>query len=351
MGARLNSRLGSKDSGAARSTDTELHRRNVCNHVCDKECLLIDSMDAIHQELERIAKSVVGTVGVCAQHLESSQRVDYNAGVRFPMGSAYKLPIVAYVLALVDRGQLSLEQMVQVHQSDLSPGSGSIQALLYQPGLILSVRNLIELTLVISDNTASDVLLRLAGGPHAVTRFLRDSGVGDIRIDRPTKYLVADKYGLAGLATTETWSLDQYHQLFERLTEDEVKAAAARFTRDERDTMTPDAMVALLVQVCTTDLITTASRDILLSTMQRSQTGEGALRGMLPPGVTVAHKTGTLAQVAANDVGIITLPAEAGHIAIAVCVQSPEAKGEASSTCQRVIAHSARAAYDHFLFH
>lgn len=311
---------------------------------------MVDSRDAIHQELTRLAKSVTGTVGVCVQHLESSQRIDYNANVRFPMASAYKLPIVTHVLALVDRGQLTLEQMVQVHQSDLSPGSGSIQALLYQPGLILSVRNLIELTLVVSDNTANDVLLRLVGGPQAVTQFLRDNSISDIRIDRPTKNLVADKYGLTGLGTNENWSLDQYRNLFERLTEEEANAAAARFADDERDSMTPAAMVALLVQVCTTGLLTFTSRDILLSTMQRCQSGEGSLKGMLPPGVIVAHKTGTLAQVVANDVGIITLPGEAGHLAIAVCVKSPEANGDASSICQRVIAHSARAAYDYFLF-
>jgi hypothetical protein len=74
-----------------------------------------------------------------------------------------------------------------------SPGSGAIQTLLSHPGLFLSVQNLIELTLVISDNTAANVLLRLAGGPLAVTQFLEANSVDDIRIDRYTKYLVADR--------------------------------------------------------------------------------------------------------------------------------------------------------------
>jgi beta-lactamase class A len=101
-------------------------------------------MDAIHQEFARLAQSIIGTVGACVQHVESRQRIDYNASVRFPMASVFKLPIVVYVLSLIDRGQLALDHMIEVRQSDLSPGSGTIQALLYQPGLMLSVRNLLE---------------------------------------------------------------------------------------------------------------------------------------------------------------------------------------------------------------
>ncbi len=109
-------------------------------------------------------------------------------------------------------------------------------------------------------------------------------------------------------------------------------------------------MVDLLVKVVTTGLLTPSSRTLLLNMMQRCQTGEGALKGMLPPGVVVAHKTGTFAQVVDSDVGIITLPDDAGHLALAVCVQSPEAKKDPSSACQRLIAHIARSAYDYFLF-
>ena len=308
-------------------------------------------MDVIHQELARLAKSVTGTVGICVQHIESRQRIDYNASVHFPMASTFKLPVATYVLSLVDQGQLALDQMIEVRQSDLSPGSGTIRALLSQPGLILSVQNLLELTLVISDNTAADVLLRLVGGPLAVTQFLKANGIDNIRIDRFTKYLVADKYGIVGLNPNDNWLLAHFQNLFEQLTPEQMQVAAARFAEDERDITTPEAMVELLLKIYTTGLLAPSSRDILLDITQRCQSGEGALKGMLPPGIVVAHKTGCLAEVVANDVGIITLPNGVGHVAIAVCVKSPEAKGDASSACQRVIAHMARAAYDYFLFH
>ncbi|HEX9028063.1 MAG TPA: serine hydrolase [Anaerolineales bacterium] len=72
---------------------------------------------------------------------------------------------------------------------------------------------------------------------------------------------------------------------------------------------------------------------------------------MLTADIAVAHKTGTLGEVVANDVGIITLPSDAGHGAIAVCVQSKEAVGDSASVCQKTIAQIARATFDYFLLH
>ena len=68
---------------------------------------------------------------------------------------------------------------------------------------------------------------------------------------------------------------------------------------------------------------------------------------MIPFDTDVAHKTGSLREMAINDVGIITLPDEAGHLAITVFIRSPE---KADEECERVIAHIARSVYDFFLF-
>jgi beta-lactamase class A len=307
-------------------------------------------MDTLYAELAHIATTVRGTVGICAQHIESQHRIAYNADARFPMASAFKLPVAVYLLTLVDRGLLQLDQLIEVHPNDISPGSGLIQSLLFHPGLLLSLANLLELTLVISDNTASDVLLRLVGGPQVVTHFLRENGLHDIRLDRFTKHLVVDKYGLNELASPDAWSLERFRTRFKQLTPAEQSAAAATFSQDERDTTTPAAMTDLLVKIATTDVLAAEHRAMLLEVMQRCQTGTGAIKGMLPPDTLVAHKTGTLAEVVANDVGIITLPQTAGHLAIAVCVTSPDVQSDAASACQRVIVHSTRAVYDYYRF-
>ncbi|HEX7973915.1 MAG TPA: class A beta-lactamase [Anaerolineales bacterium] len=308
-------------------------------------------MDTIQREITRLANIVSGTVGVYALHMETGQATGIQADVRFPMASTFKVPIAVRVLSLVDQGQLALGQLIEVRPSDLCPGSGMIQSILYQPGLVLSVQNLLELMLVISDNTACDVLLRVAGGPQAVTDFLHAQGIEGVRVDRYTKTMVADKFGISGLPAGDDWTLGRFRQVYDQLTPEEKTAAAQRFAADERDTTTPAAMVRLLAAVYAGDILVPGSRDVLLNIMQRCQTGEGALKGMLTPDIVVAHKTGTMGEVVANDVGMITLPFDAGHIAIAVCIQSREAVGEASSACQKTIAHIARAAFDYFLFH
>ena len=307
-------------------------------------------MDSIYREWERLAGSIVGSVGVCVEHFESRRRLDFNAGRRFPMASVFKLPVALHVLSLVDQGRLSFEQRVEVRRNELSPGSGTIRTSPSHPGMVLSVAELIELSLTISDNTASDVLLRLAGGPPAVTRFLRSIGSDDVRVDRSAKGLMADKNGIAGLQPDEGWSLERYQQLLAQRRPEDARAAAARFAEDDRDTMTPAAIVDLLRRILDSELLSRSSREVLLETMGRCRTGEGALKGMLPPGTGVAHKSGTLVGVVANDVGVITLPADGGRLVMAVCVKSPEASRDPSSLCQRVIAHAGRAAYDYFLF-
>lgn len=304
----------------------------------------------IHTELARITAAVPGTVGICAEHVESRQRIEYNAGERFAMASTFKLPLALYLLSLAERGTLQIDRLAEVYPSDISPGSGIVQSLLFHPGLQLSIANLLELTLVISDNTASDVLLRVAGSPQAVTQYLLEHDLADIRLDRYAKQLVADRYGMNELALAGSWSLDRYRARFDQLTEAEMSAAALTFSDDMRDSTTPAAMTNLLVRLATAELLAPDHRAMLLAIMQRCQTGAGALKGMLPPDVPVAHKTGTLTEVVANDVGIITLPDDAGHLAIAVYVKSPEARSDPASPCQRVIAHSARAVYDYFRF-
>ena len=87
--------------------------------------------------------------------------------------------------------------MLDVTAADLHPGSGTLSPLLAQPGVSLSIRNLMELMLRISDNSATDMLLARAGGSEAVTARMRALGIDGIRVDRPTALLIADRYGAA----------------------------------------------------------------------------------------------------------------------------------------------------------
>lgn len=299
----------------------------------------------LEREIVRAAKAAGGTVGVSAVHIESGRRFTLNGGERFPMASTYKIPIAVQLLTRVDQGEITLDRMIELKPSDLRPGGGILTALLNKPGVALSVRNLLELMLLISDNSATDLLLRLAGGPEAVTARMRALGIRDMEISRPTINLIADAAGYA-LPPEKEWTPELFKKLDEPAPPESRKAASQKFEADPRDTSTPEAMVMLLERIFRGDLLKQENGTLLLDVMKRCRTGTARLKGILPAETVVAHKTGTIGGIT-NDAGIITLPDDAGHVAIAVFVKSSEKE---TPERERAIAHIARAVYDFFLF-
>lgn len=302
--------------------------------------------DRLHAEIERIVEGTEGVVGVSVVHLESGTTLSYNGDMPFPMASTYKVPIASQIMHRVDRGELRLDTLIEVTGADLHPGSGTLTALFDDPGVILSAVNLMELMLLISDNSATDLTLRLAGGPAAVTARMREIGIEGIRVDRPTSLLIADYLGVRGVPADGSVTPADFGAMVEALPEDSIASAAERFAIDPRDTATPDAMAELLTGIWRAEVVSQESRDILVDVLERVSTGENRLRGLLPAGVTVAHKTGTIGATT-NDVGILELPGDAGNVVTVVFVKdAPEPIPER----ERIIAQVARAVYDYFLF-
>ncbi|MFQ6045751.1 MAG: class A beta-lactamase [Gemmatimonadales bacterium] len=309
----------------------------------------------LERELARLADGVVckdarckgtGMVGVGVIHLESGREVYLNADKQFPMASTYKVPIAVQLLTRVDRGEIRLDSLVEVETGDLHPGSGTLTPLFDDPGVILSVRNLLELMLLISDNSATDILMRLAGGSGAVTERMTALGLTGISVNRPTISLIADWVGIVELPPEAEWTPERFGELARTVTPEMRDSAAAAFDRDPRDTATPRGMAQLLARLWRGELLSDSSTALLLDIMTRCRTGENRLKGLLAPGTDVAHKTGTIGATT-NDVGIITLPDDAGHVVVAAFVKESERQ---VPDRERVIAHAARAAHDYFLF-
>jgi len=234
--------------------------------------------------------------------------------------------------------------MVTIEPHDLHPGSGTLTTLFSQPGVALSVRNLLELMLLISDNSATDVVLRLAGGPEAVTAKMRELGIAGINVNRPTVNLIADRIG-AKLPPERDWTPTSFAKLFDAVTPEQRKEANDRFDHDPRDTAQPDAMAALLERIYQKKLHKPETADLLLDILYRCRTGDARIKGMLPPGTEVAHKTGSIGGTV-NDVGIVNLPDGGGHVVLALFVK----QGTKSEDSERAIAQISRAVYDYFLF-
>ncbi|HZY79286.1 MAG TPA: class A beta-lactamase [Cyclobacteriaceae bacterium] len=306
----------------------------------------------VKAEIERLSVVGGGKLGVTAIHVESGKIFSQYGSDPFPMASTYKVPIAIQLLTRVDSGKLSLDQMVEITRADLHPGSGMIADRFnwpgnIRPGIAMSVRALMELMLLISDNSATDICLRLAGGPASVNACMKRLGVNGIRVDRPTAILIADLLGVQW-PSNKPWLNSTFDSLANLISAEDAKMFEKKFDDDIRDTSTPDAMADLLLKLYTKPILKEPSRLLLLDIMRRCESGLARLKGLLPQGTEVAHKTGTIG-IASNDVGIITLPGDAGHLVVAAFVK---ASTKEIPDRERAIAEVARLLYDHFvLFH
>jgi beta-lactamase class A len=306
--------------------------------------------ERVEAEIARLSLISGGIVGISAIHVESGKRIDQNNQVAFPMASCFKVPVAAELLTKVDSGLISLDQMIEIEETDLHPGSGIIANRFdwpgaVKPGIALSVRSLLELMLLISDNSAADICLRLAGGPPAVNASINRLGITGIRIDRPTSFLISDSEGIP-IDKNLPWSPAIYDSLSKNVKPEDDSINARKFDSDLQDISCPAAMTDLLLKLFKEPVLKPASQTLLLDIMKRCETGLARLKGSLPPGTEVMHKTGTIG-MSANDVGIITLPGDAGHVVISVFVKSSE---KATPERERAIAEVTRTIYDYFIF-
>ena len=266
----------------------------------------------LQKQLEQIASAAKGRVGVAAVVLETGETVSLNPHDHFPMQSVYKLPIGMAVMKQVDAGKIKLDQKVRVTKDDfVRQGQHSPIRDKYPNGAELSVSELLRFAISESDGTASDVLMKLAGGPGAIQAYLNELKINEMVIANTEKEIGQD------------WQT-QY-----------------------RNWASPEAAVALLRVLRERQWLSETSQALLLRFLTESTPGPKRLKGLLPAGTVVAHKTGTSGTengvtAATNDIGLVTLP-NGRHLAIAVFVSdSPADEG----VREGVIAKIARAVWD-----
>jgi beta-lactamase class A len=298
----------------------------------------------LEQEIARIAPLSGGTVGVAAVHLESGKSVYVNADQQFPLASTYKVPIALTAFKLVEEGKLRLDQMITIEPSDIhisEEWAGVFQA----PGVSLSLRNVIEPMLIFSENSATDMMLRLVGGGEAVTARLRSLGINDIRVDRTTADIIAQPSGI-DVWTNGKFDRQKWEKGIATTPKARLDSAWYYYAKDPRDHGSPKAMVGLLTRLWKGELLNKENTAYMFDIMARCETGKARIKGMLPPGTKVAHKTGTF-DGTANDTGIIDLP-DGTHVAIAVYIKGSTKLG--GPDLEATIAQISRAVYDAFLY-
>jgi beta-lactamase class A len=236
---------------------------------------------SLEQRLAAMAAENPGEYGIAAMDLATGETISFNGHQAFPMASTMKIAVAAAYLAEVDAGRRSLDDMIA--------GTSALR--------------LMDAMITRSDNRATDLLMATLGGPGAVDRWMRAHNLTGIRVDRTIAQLLSDRRDL----------------------------------RDVRDSSTPTAMLGLLRLIDSGPALSPASRHLLLDMMRRCATGSNRIRGILPPGATVEHKTGTLSGYT-GDVGFLTTPT-GRRIAVAFFARG-------GSNRPAVIATAARSIYD-----
>ena len=256
--------------------------------------------------LKAICERAGGRCGVAVTHVETGRSAAFEGDTPLPLYSVFKLPLAVAVLKEVEEGRLQIDQKVRVEPEEAAPGVKS-NSDLWLKASDRTIRELLEFSIVRSDNTSSDKMLELVGGPEAVTRRMRALGLQNI----------------------------------------EVRATVKEFLKSEGREAHPNTGAAsdlarLLVLLQKGEVLAPPQLEVLLGFMGRVLTGDRRLRAGPPKGTPVADKTGT-GPSTTNDVGIVTLPGDKGHLALAVLLDGSKLPAEKQ---EDLIAEVARAAYD-----
>lgn len=263
---------------------------------------------AADEKLKRLEQGDA-RLGVSLLDTATGETGGNRADERFAMCSTFKLALVAAYLREADAGRLNLGEIVPYSKSDLLDWAPVTGENLAKGGL--SISELAQAAQKYSDGAAANLLVRRLGGPAVVTSKIRAMGDTVTRLDRYEPAL--------GLV----------------------------LSADMRDTTTPLAMGQLVARLTTGDLLSPASREMLLQWMTDTTTGAKRLRAGIPPEWRVGNKTGTGRATGTtnkcNDVAIVFPPGKA-PVVVAAYYDSAEFTPQVEDRHQAVLAEVGRIA-------
>jgi beta-lactamase class A len=294
----------------------------------------------------RIALLTDGTVGAAALNLDSGRSASMNGDKRFPLASVCKLPIAMNILALVDEGRLALNEKIEIPARDVVSGVSDI-ARRWPTERSFPLDEMLQLMVANSDNTAVETFFRMGGGAPGLEARFQKWAIAGIRVDRSERQCGLDRNGVKNYPPPAEWTDAVITKLIDQTPLDVRYQATLRYLADPRDTGTPNATVQLLAGLFRGKLISQGSSARLIEILKSTGTFATRLKGDLPPGTVVAHKTGSTDTIkgltaATNDSGVIFRPDES-RIAVSVYVK---ASTRSDAVRDSVIARIARAAYE-----
>jgi beta-lactamase class A len=248
------------------------------------------------RKIAEIEKRIGGRVGVFAINTETLTSIAYRHGERFAMASTFKWLLAAAILKQAEAGTLKLDQRLSYTAVDILPNSPITEAHLAEGSM--TIEALCEAIVTVSDNCGANLLLAQIGGPAGLTKFLRDSGDRETRLDRRETELNENRKD------------------------------------DPRDTTTPMAMALTAERLLVRGGLSKPSQEKLHAWLIATRTGLDRLRAGLPSNWRVGDKTGTGGNGSHNDVAIAWPPGKRPILIACYLSESP------APSADKAVAHA-----------
>ncbi len=255
----------------------------------------------LRQNLERIMNGVKTDWGVYIKSLESSEEISINADAVMDTMSTIKVPLLVEAFRQVDAGKLKLDARLEMKRADQRFGTGIMRLL--DPGLSFTLKDLLTLMIIQSDNTATDMVFDQVGGPKRVTQTMRELGLGNITANGTS----FEWFRALGAASDPAWMKVTPEELFVRgYPQSASQADRDRFHFEGKTPYglaSPRDLGRLLEKIAEGKAATPASCNAMLRILRQQQMNTRIPKYLT--GVGTPHKTGDFPPYIANDVGLI----------------------------------------------
>jgi beta-lactamase class A/beta-lactamase class A VEB len=278
----------------------------------------VDRTKELKKQIEQILADKKAVVGISISGENGNDTLSINGNMHCPTQSAYKMHIGLAILDKIDRGEFRLDQKIKIRKQDLPVDAyWNPLGTDFPDGGDLSVAQLIQYCISHSDNTACDTLIGMVGSPKDVESFFKKNNIQDLQF-----------------TYNERTMQSKWENMFQNWITPNAAIQTLRLFYENKN-----------------GLLSNSSYNFFWQTMKETSTGVKRLKGLLPEGTVVAHKTGTSGTndagltAATNDWGVVFLP-NGHYFIISVLVTNSY---ESDETNERIIAEVCKVAYDFFM--
>lgn len=305
--------------------------------------LLVEKLQA---QIQSAIDASGAEMGVSLLHIESGAAINIGADEAYPMCSVLKIPVLCEAFRQLAQGRFTLDDRWELTYPEKNIGSGILTYL--QDGLQPTVRDLLTLMIIISDNTATDMVMRRLGVEN-IDRFMKELGVTNIHMAMDIRGIFDDMMGAEAADPGRLFA-----NLTQKRTAPPTKRDGRAYSRGaDNNVATPRDMTRLCAMIYDGAVVNRAACDGMLHIMLQQQLNQRLPR-FLPYGIPFAHKTGTLAGVR-NDAGILYATAT-DHIVITVFARwdvnavadDKVAEWARTDAIDRAFGHIGKLIYDHY---